>query len=255
MVFYFTGSGSSRFVAEHIGEALNEDVVSIGEALREEHFDYSVKPGETIGFVCPTYFWGLPTAVLDFLTRLTIRGAHGVYTYAVLTCGAMTGMAGDMLAEMLRRKGHTLSAQYGIKCVDNYVPAFKVGTPEQIAKRMASAEAETNTVIAQIRSRAEGDLNPHHSGLTVSLAFAPYELYRKGRKTAKFSVDVSRCVGCGLCENICPCRAIILQDGAPHWEKPQCTLCLGCLHRCPEGAITYGKSAKNGRFVNPTVKW
>ncbi len=39
MVFYFTGSGSSRSVAEHIGEALNEDVVSIGEALREEHFD------------------------------------------------------------------------------------------------------------------------------------------------------------------------------------------------------------------------
>ena len=144
-----------------------------------------MKPGETIGFVCPTYFWGLPTAVLDFLTRLTIRGAHGVYTYAVLTCGAMTGMAGDMLAEMLRRKGHSLSAQYGIKCVDNYVPAFKVGTPEQIAKRMASAEAETNTVIAQIRSRAEGDLNPHHNGLTVSLAFAPYELRSEERRVGK----------------------------------------------------------------------
>ena len=32
-------------------------------------------------------------------------------------------------------------------------------------------------------------------------------------------------------------------------------MCLGCLHRCPEFAIQYGKNTKkHGQYMNPNVK-
>lgn len=38
--------------------------------------------------------------------------------------------------------------------------------------------------------------------------------------------------------------AIEMQDKRPVWVKEKCTMCLGCLHRCPKFAIQYGKNTK-----------
>jgi Fe-S-cluster-containing hydrogenase component 2 len=84
--------------------------------------------------------------------------------------------------------------------------------------------------------------------------FITYPVYKHGRKTGKFTVN-DNCVGCGLCEKICPLKAIRIENEKPVWQSPQCELCLGCLHRCPKQAINFGgQTAKNGRYVNPQTK-
>ena len=50
-------------------------------------------------------------------------------------------------------------------------------------------------------------------------------------------VDAVRCVGCGMCVEVCPIEAIALVDGRAHVDEETCTGCGACVSVCPEGAI------------------
>ena len=55
-----------------------------------------------------------------------------------------------------------------------------------------------------------------------------------------------------MCARHCPEHAIVCNEGYPVWIKEKCTLCLKCLHHCPQFAIQYGKhTLKHGQFVYP----
>ena len=65
-------------------------------------------------------------------------------------------------------------------------------------------------------------------------------------------IDVDKCLGCGVCADVCPDRIISMENGRPAWNADSCTLCLACLHRCPRTAIDLGESTMGKRrYVNP----
>ena len=81
-----------------------------------------------------------------------------------------------------------------------------------------------------------------------------YPLYAHGRSTKPFVVT-DHCIGCGLCQEICPCGAILISGGKPAWVKSKCVRCLGCLHRCPAQAIHWKTPEEDqGRYYNPRVE-
>ena len=47
------------------------------------------------------------------------------------------------------------------------------------------------------------------------------------------------CIGCGLCEKLCPLNNINLEDKTPRWRN-NCTHCMACISNCPVRAIEYG---------------
>ncbi len=53
------------------------------------------------------------------------------------------------------------------------------------------------------------------------------------------SVEISpdRCVGCGLCIDVCPLENISLTDDKAHFEGDGCISCGHCAAACPQGAI------------------
>ena len=72
MIFYFSGCGNSKHVAETLATQLNDTLVFIPEATRENRFNYPLTESERLGFVFPVYAWAPPKLVLDFIHRLQL---------------------------------------------------------------------------------------------------------------------------------------------------------------------------------------
>ena len=254
MIFYFSATGNSKYAAGRIASSTEDRLISLKDAVRGRSYRYDVSREERIGFVFPVYFWGLPSILRFFVKKLELTGYRNQYVYAVLTCGSSTGSAGDQLAELLKEKGVTLSAQFGIPMVDNYVPMFKIAEPEEIEKHLDAAEDYIDAAARAIRAKGIGDYNRSRGTAPGIMSAALYPLYAHGRSTRPFVVT-DHCIGCGLCQEICPCGAILISGGRPAWVKSKCVRCLGCLHRCPAQAIHWKTPEEDrGRYCNPRAE-
>ena len=74
MIFYFSATGNSQYIAQRLAEVTGETLVSITECLKNHKYTWELLPGERVGFVTPVYFFGLPSIVSEFIrSRATFR--------------------------------------------------------------------------------------------------------------------------------------------------------------------------------------
>ena len=254
MIFYFSATGNSKYVAERVAGATDDHLIFLRDAIRSRCYHFDVSLEKRIGFVVPAYCCGLPSILNFFVDKLRLSGYEDQYVYLVLTCGSATGDAAGQLGKLLGKKGIALNAQFAVPMVDNNVTAHKIPDREEIDRRLDGAEEYIDEACRAIRARGAGDYNRCQGALPGALTAASYPAYAFGRSTKPFVVT-GACIGCGLCQEICPCWAITLTDGRPAWTKPQCVRCLGCLHRCPAEAIHWKKPSEDrGRYRNPRVE-
>ncbi len=252
MIFYFSGTGNSLYVAQKLHESDKSELIDIAQALQEKRFQYEVKGAEKIGFVFPVYFYGLPSLVVDFVEQFTLKGSQP-FIYSVITCGGSIGNADKMLGNMLKEKGLLLNSSFSVKMPSNYTMMYEAPNPAKQENMLQAAQEEIAKIRQYLEVRKEGDFAFHgYLGLLSGLA---YHTYGMMRKTGKFYATAD-CNNCGLCEKLCPSQVIHIQDGKPEWIRKKCSHCAGCINRCPEQAIQYGKATiKRRRYVNPHVEF
>ena len=88
MIFYFSGTGNTRFVAEQIAAGIGEELVFIPDAIRDNRFEFEIGSDETVGFCFPTHGWQPPRIVREFIRRLKINSN---YVWALTTGGDNMG--------------------------------------------------------------------------------------------------------------------------------------------------------------------
>ena len=77
MIFWFSGTGNSEWVARMIAKMLPDDrLVNMAEAVYQGDFSYHLAEGETLGFCFPTHAWNLPLVVDDFFSHLQLTGGE-----------------------------------------------------------------------------------------------------------------------------------------------------------------------------------
>ncbi|MCI1990868.1 MAG: EFR1 family ferrodoxin [Oscillospiraceae bacterium] len=254
VIFYFSATGNSKYIALKIAAETKEEAIAITDCVKNQKFTFEVKKTERIGFVTPTYFWGLPSIVREFLEKLELRipDSGCPYLYHVATFGTTTGQVGRMVDEFLKMKGLALNGRFSVQMPDTWTPVFNLTDKEKVEKINRKAEKQIADVAGKIKRELAGDFSRRKVPAFVAQLFYPQ--YEKARETKHFTAGDS-CIGCGLCAKKCPVEAIEMRDGKPVWIKEKCTLCLGCLHRCPKFAIQYGSRTRNhGQYVNPNVK-
>lgn len=254
MIFYFTGTGNSLWVAKALGEALGEPLVSIADELRKEAEDltYPVRPDEKILFVYPVHSWGPAVPVSRFISRLTLNGYAGQPVYSVSTCGDECGYTDRLIRKALGKRAIPLTAAYSVIMPNNYIllPGFNVDSKEVEERKLQEAPARVDGIVEAIRTHRQEAL--YHTGSMPGLkSRCVYPLFAHlaiGRNAFRAT---DACISCGLCERICPTGTIRMQDGKPVWANT-CVQCVACIHRCPVRAIEYGKETlKKGRYHHP----
>ncbi len=60
----------------------------------------------------------------------------------------------------------------------------------------------------------------------------------------RMQINQDQCNGCGLCERICPNKAITVTTGNKRIiDNRECLLCFKCKDTCPSSAIYYNKNS------------
>ena len=55
MIFYFSGTGNSLWVARRLAGLLGDRLVAIADAINSQSYSFELAPDESVGMVFPTY--------------------------------------------------------------------------------------------------------------------------------------------------------------------------------------------------------
>lgn len=237
-IYYFSSTGNSLYVSKRIAAAL-------GAAVRPMFRHDAVCEDDVVGLVFPAFFWGLPKTVAEFLSGVTFT-AKAPYLFSIVTYGgSIAGINGEV-DRLLRKQGRRCSYANKIKCVENYLPGYKVNDTPQLH---ASVDEKTDRIIRDILAR-----KTNFPGVYTPLNRLIYATYPpNGAKPCDRIFRVEGCVGCALCEKVCPRNNIRMEAGRPAFQG-DCELCLACMHACPQEAINWKKSGGKARYLNPYIK-
>ena len=87
MILYFSGTGNSKYVASRIKDSTDDEIFSIEDCIKVNNYKFSLDEGESLGIICPTYFFGVPVIVEDFLKRVRFTGVfQNTLDAAKLSC-------------------------------------------------------------------------------------------------------------------------------------------------------------------------
>lgn len=239
MVFYFTATGNSLYVAKQF----SENPISIPQVKSGMTFK-----DDKIGIVCPVYCGEIPKAVFRFIKNTKFETE---YLFLILTYGMNESDSAEFTFNQCKKQGVHFDYIACIKMVDNYLPAFDMAAQRQIDKKIT----EQLTIISE-------DINDRKKGFPTATD-ADRKLHKRVALMNKLFPSANnggalkitgKCVGCKVCEKVCPIgNIVVLTDYAQRLNK-KCEFCLACIHNCPNNAIAL-KREKNPseRYRNENV--
>lgn len=254
MIFYFSGTGNSLYIAQKLKEKIGGDIISIKDAYKNEEYEYTVSNDELVGIVYPVYFYTSAPIVQDFLSKLKLKNKTSVFLVA--NCGGSSGKANEIIENILNKNGLNVSSKFNVLMPDNYILMSDVKSESQNETILNNADDEIDYILNKLDMNEFGDFNKHKGPLASVLSPVAGFMYKHMNKTKKFTIQKEECIGCSKCRAICPSNAIEMNKCKPVWVKDRCVQCLACINRCPQHCIDYGKSTINrGRYVNPRVEF
>lgn len=252
MIFYFSGTGNSKWIARQLAQRLGEECIFIPDALREGRNEYRLGKGEKIGFVFPVYSWSPPGIVLQFIRQLSLVNYYSHYLFYVCSCGDDIGLTDSVFKKEVKKKGWRCSAAFSVTMPNNYVllPGFNVDSKEVEKEKLQNSIGRVKQIGQWLQE--EKEICSYHEG---SFAFIKTRLinplFTKWQMSPKGFHAQQICIGCKRCQSVCPMKNISIKDGRPVWGDV-CTSCLACYHICPQQAVQYTKrTIHKGRYIHP----
>lgn len=270
MIFYFSGTGNSKWAAKTLALETGNTLVSIPEVINSD-CSFTLEKDEHVGFIFPIHGWRVPNIVKEFLTKLTIKTlgedtSHVKhYCFCLVTAGDTIGKAMERFQQQL--KSVTVNDALSLKAVcslimpESYVglPGMDVDTKEKELKKKELASKQLKEFSNILKQHPHKDSNQIWGwnqlirGPIPSFFSGPVGgFFERFLITDKpFHVDSRRCVKCGICANVCPVSDIKGGLGfEPEWlHNGKCLTCFSCYHHCPHHAIEFGKrTQKKGQY-------
>lgn len=225
MIYCFSGTGNSRWVADKLeGLGVDDDKVW--------------------GLVFPVYAWGLPSVVETYVKEHLTDIQTADYVFAVMTCGDDMGLADHVLRHLL---GGRLDAVFSVHMPNTYVclPGFDVDKDEVAEAKVRETLERLPQIASAIQSR-QTVTDVCRGALPWLKTRVLRPLFNRFLVTDKYFHTTKECSHCKRCVRGCPLDNIGMdKEGHVYWKHENCTGCLRCYHRCPNRAVRFGKFTKN----------
>ena len=242
MVFYFTGTGNCLYIAKQ----LEAQPVSIPQVIHQENLHFCDK---SIGIVAPVYGHEVPVMVKEFLHKATFDTD---YFYMILTYGNRHGGAAELAERLCRECGVRVDYINVLLMVDNWLPSFDMDEQRKMDKNV---QGQLDVILSDLKKRrkmispvTDTDRAAHQQFLDRMSQMPPDAWQHLLRVT-------DSCIGCGICEQVCPSASIHLEQGKAVHVPGNCQTCPACAHACPQKAIalTVPEKNPNARYRNEHV--
>lgn len=224
-IFYYTSTGNCLDVAKRIGGEL----YSIPQLLKENKLEFE---DETIGIICPTYMWSVPSIVLEFLNKAKLKAD---YLFAIITYGNIDLGVTNHFVKIANQNNLEVKYIKSLLMVDNAFPLFDM--ENQVAKlEKKKTEENLNQIVKDIQGR-KVELNTANAvkGSLSSLMYKMQLIMQKFMYKL-FKVE-DQCTGCKTCTKVCPMGNITMENNRPKYNT-NCISCFACTHNCPANAYT-----------------
>lgn len=284
MIFYFSGTGNTKWAASKLAAATREDLISIAPYMRADDSSHNLaepfilKENERLGFVFPVHGWRVPKLVREFICKMKIQrepsdatGGNKAkaddcqknrpFAYCVCTAGDSIGLTIENLNEVISQNpslqalGITeVSSSYSLIMPESYIglPFMDVDPKEREIRKKENAAQELAVVCEEIFDRKEGINRLVKGPIPWFFTKVVGGFFENVLITDKrFHVEKDRCVKCGICANVCPVGDIKGGHGEyPVWlHQKDCLTCFTCYHHCPHHAIEFGnQTQKKGQY-------
>ena len=202
-IFYFSGSGKSRRLAEYLGKVLDFPVIDINKIEQGEC------SAETAVVVFPVYCQNLPDPIKDFLPKLNAKNIVFAATYGKKSFGNIIYDAAQLV------DGNVI-AGVCVPCGHSFLEEPDDFDFEALSPFIERIKNPKNAVITKAHKDFYADL-------------IPAQRTRIGVKITKNK----NCISCGKCAENCPMCAI-----ENNKINKNCIRCLGCVSNCPEHALS-----------------
>lgn len=245
MIFYLSGTGNTKWVAESIARELGETVADVAKVF-DDDVEYVLEKKEVVGFCFPVHGWRPPKLMLDFMQKVRFANINSCRNvFMVCTAGDTVGEALYIANDVLFKRGFDATSYYDIRMPNTYVglPFMSVDSEKVVRRKLEIAKKDIVDICNEIR---KNDLyfEPKYIGYWPKINSRVLgKLFPAFLVTDRhFHVSKRKCAKCGKCASVCPVHNI--EGGAgqlPRWKhNNKCMTCFACYHYCPEHAIRYG---------------
>ena len=239
MIFCFSGTGNSRYIAKRIAGATSEEILDLNQKIKTQDVS-PLRTGQNVIVVVPTYAWRIPRMVSEWLVQTELTDAERIWF--VMDCGDGIGNAAEYNRRLAEQKHLHYMGTAQIVMPENYIAMFRVPTVDEAKRIVQKAEPSVEEVLTQIRAEQAFAAPKRKCGDRFLSGLVNRVFYRFCiRSSAFYGKDT--CIGCGLCVEKCSRNNVRLKDGKPVWGK-ECTHCMACICYCPTEAIEYGKKSE-----------
>lgn len=232
--FAFTGTGNTLRVCKMLANELNDNnAISEINLIKNVSNPNIVLDYDKVVFAYPVHGFNTPTPMLDFLNSLP-ESKDNKSCYILRVSGealTLNNAAGIVPKRILAKKGYLVTGEF------MYVMPYNIifHHTDNMAARMenaakAKAAKDAKDIAQNTGELAKNNLFSRMVSLVCRAEHVAMPLMGKHYKTTE------DCVGCGICENLCPTENIKMTNGKPNFGK-DCVGCMACAFHCPKNAI------------------